>query len=161
MAIYGNINAPVITTSDPATARINLGVDVRGDYAWKEGPVSYVSAYKVNWNQGGHQGTSLDATSNAGYITVNTTGYYLVRAWQRVGVGEYAGIGLNGDRAALENRSDNLWGHDHCAVSGGWAQSVITGYLEAGWNISFGPPSSYGQYSTLGYAGGMFIIRLR
>jgi hypothetical protein len=161
MPIYGNIDAPVITTSDPAAARINLGVDIRGDFAWKEGPVSYVAPYKVNWNQGGQQGTSLNATSNAGYITINTAGYYFVRGWQRVGVAEMVGLGLDGDRTALEARSDNLWGHDHCAVSGGWSQSVMTGYLEAGWNISFGPPANYGTYATLGYAGGMFIIRLR
>jgi hypothetical protein len=161
MALYGNIEAPVITTSEPAIARANLGVEVKGDFAWKEGPVSYVAPYKVNWNQGGGQGSSLNATSNAGYITVNTTGYYLVRAWQRVGIGEYVGLSLNGNRDALESRSDNLWGHDHCAVGGGWAQSVITGYLEAGWNISFGPPANYGTYATLGYAGGMFIVRLR
>ena len=161
MALYGNIDAPIITTSDPTTARINLGVDIRGDYAWKEGPVSYAAAYKVNWNQGGGQGTSLNATANAGYITINTTGYYLVRAWQRVGVGQMAGISLNGDRTFLEARSDNLWGHDHNSVDGGWAQSVVTGYLEAGWNISFGPPDNYGTYATMGYAGGMFIIRLK
>lgn len=161
MAIYGNIDAPIITTSDTATARTNLGVEVRGDFAWKEGPTAYVSAYKVNWNQGGHQGTSLNATANAGYITVNTTGYYLVRAWQRVAEEQMIGIALNGDRTALEGRSDNLWGHDHCAGPECWAQSVITGYLEAGWNISAGPPSNYGSFGTAGYAGGLFIIRLR
>lgn len=161
MAIYGNINAPIITTSAPATARVNLEIEVRGDFAWKEGPSAYVSPYKVNWTSGGHQGTSLNATANAGYITVNTTGYYLVRAWQRVAVEQMIGLSLNGDRTALEGRSDNLWGHDHCSVDGGWAQSVITGYLEAGWNISAGPPDNYGQYSAQGYSGGMFIIRLR
>jgi hypothetical protein len=131
-----------------------------GDWAYKEGPISFNSAYRVNWNTGEHIGTSMDATTYGFGILINETGRYIGRGWQRVGTENFAGLSLNGDRAALDSRNDLMWSHDHAGESENWAQSVLLGYLEAGWIISFGPPANYGQYTVNGYSGGMWITRL-
>ena len=161
MSLIGSVQAIAIASSNAQTIRENIGFQNRYDYAWKEGPVSYVAPGKLNWNIGGHQGTSLNATANAGYITVNSTGYYVMHGWHRMAAGQYGYFSLNGDRNALESRSDNLWGHDHSAGNGNWTEGYIIGYLEAGWNISFGPSDNTGDRNTEGYSGGMFIYRIR
>jgi hypothetical protein len=161
MALIGAVQADIINSSNPQTFRENIGFQNRYDFAWKEGPVSYATAGKLNWNLGGHQGTSLNATSNAGYITVNSSGYYVLHGWHRQGSGEYGYFSLDGNRDALESRSDNLWGHDHSGGGGNWSEGYIIGYLEAGWNISFGPPADYGDRNNQGYSGGMLIYRIR
>ena len=161
MALIGSVQAGTISSSDPQGVRENIGFQNRYDFAWKEGPVSFATAGKLNWNLGGHQGSSLNGTVNAGYITVNTTGYYVLHGWHREGTGEYGYFSLNGNRDALESRSDNLWGHDHSGGNGNWSEGYIIGYLEAGWNISFGPYAAIGDFNTQGYSGGMFIYRIR
>lgn len=161
MPLIGSVQANIISSDNPQTIRENIGFQTRYDFAWKEGPVSYAAAGKLNWSIGGHQGTSLNATANAGYITVNTAGYYVIHGWHRVAPGQYAYLSLNGDRAALESRADNLWGHDHSDGGGNWAEGYIIGYLDAGWNISFGPAADYGDRNTQGYSAGMFIYRIR
>jgi hypothetical protein len=133
-----------------------------GDYAYKEAAISFNSQFRNNWNTGDSYGTSMDATTYGFGILINETGRYLCRGWQRMnGNNLYGALSLNGDRIALESRSDNLWGHDHNTYSGGWAQSSCLGYMEAGWIISFGPDANYGVNNTSGWNGGMFILRLQ
>jgi hypothetical protein len=104
----------------------------------------------------------MDATTYGFGILINETGRYLCRGWQRMnGNNLYGALSLNGDRVALESRSDNLWGHDHNTYNGGWAQGACLGYMEAGWIISFGPDANYGVNNTSGWNGGMFILRLQ
>lgn len=161
MPLIGSVQADIISSANPQTIRENFDFQGRYDFAWKEGPQTYVAPGKLNWALGGHQGTSLNGTANAGYITVNTTGYYMVHGYHREAATNYGYLSLNGDRAALESRADNCWAHDHSDGGGNWAESYIIGYLEAGWNISFGPAADYGDRNTQGYSGGMWIYRLR
>ena len=134
-----------------------------GDWAYKEGPVSYNNAYISNWNMGQVQGDSMDATTYGYGILIKETGRYYCFAGHRVvAENNFAGFSLNGDRATLETRNDILWGHDHSGQSDNWSKSIMLGYLEANWIISFGPPSNYGgQYTVQGYSGFMQIIRLK
>lgn len=161
MALIGNVTATTIAVTDALTSRQNLGMEIKGDFAWKEGPMTYLAPFKISFNQGGHQGTSLNGTSAADGITVNSTGYYYCYAWYRVGDNNYMGISLNGDRAALEGRTDLLWGHDHAKSANNWSKSLVIGYLEAGWKITCGPAADYGPRNTAGWASGMLIVRLR
>jgi hypothetical protein len=161
MALLGNVDATTIAVTNALVSRQNLGLEIKGDFAWKEGPVSFVSPFKLNFNQGGHQGTSLDGTSAADGIVVNATGFYYCYGWQRTGNTNYMGVSLNGDRTALENRTDLVWGHDHATGADNWSKSVVTGYLEAGWKISSGPAADYGYRNVQGWAAGLCIVRLR
>lgn len=161
MALIGNVNATTIAVTDALTSRQNLGLEIKGDFAWKEGAVTYLAPFKLNFNQGGHQGTSLNGTTSADGITVNTTGYYYCYAWHRSADNNYMGISLNGDRGALENRTDLLWGHDHSGSANNWSKSAIIGYLEAGWKITAGPAADYGVRNTAGWGAGLLIVRLR
>ena len=132
------------------------------DYAIKEGPSSYNSPYKSNWSYGYDNGTSMDATSNGTGIVINESGYYHVTTYQRSGGADmYVGLGLNGDRTTLENRAGGLWGHDHAGYGGGWSHSIYIGPLSAGEIITAGTPTTQtAQYSTTGYSGGIYIVRI-
>jgi len=136
-------------------------------FAYKEAPTSFAASYKNNWGNGGGRGEALDATSSGQGIYIRESGYYFAQMYQRIsGANGMIGLSINGDRTALESRSDNIWGHDHSGDGAGeWSQSFCVGYFEAGWLISGGPPSgsqgsaSYGA-STTGYNGGIIIWRL-
>jgi hypothetical protein len=135
---------------------------ITNDIAWKEGPSSYNSAYKNNWWRGDGRGESLDATSDSTGIYIRETGWYYCMAYQRIsGAGGMIGIGVNGDRSAIEGRTGNLWGHDHSGDGAGeWSQSLCIGYLPAGWLITSGPPSNANAaFGSSGYAGGLIIWR--
>lgn len=132
-----------------------------GDFAWKEGPSSFNAAWKFNWAKSGSKGTSLDAATYGYGILVNEAGWYNVDTWWRGNQGNYMGIGINGDRGSLEGAdSYGLWGHDHTYGNGAWTHSRYIGYLEAGWIISSGSPSSGGgNYDSEGYSGGLVMMR--
>ena len=161
MALIGNVEATTISVENALLSRQNLGMEIKGDYAWKKGPVSYAAAFKLNWNQGGHHGTSLDGTTSADGIIVNTTGYYYCYSWHRSGNGNYMGVSINGDRAALESRTDVAWGHDHSAQAENWSKSTVIGYFQAGWKICSGPAADWGSRTTAGFGGGLLMVRLR
>lgn len=133
------------------------------EWAALEGPTSYYGSYQTNWQTAFSSGHSLSAsTSNRG-ITVNKSGQYYCFSWQRSTGGDmYIGLGINGNRQALENRSSGAWGHDHSAVSQVWAKSVYIGYLGSGEKVTSGPPTNSGNvsYATSGHTGGLIIFRL-
>jgi hypothetical protein len=161
MALIGNVQATTIAVDNALVSRQNLGMEIKGDFAWKEGPLTYIAPYKLSFNQGGGDGNSLNGTTSADGIIVNSTGYYYCYAWHRSGNGNFMGISLNGDRGALEGRTDLAWGHDHAANAEGWSKSAIIGYLEAGWKITSGPAADYGARYAPGFGAGMLIVRLR
>lgn len=132
------------------------------DYAIKEGPASYASPYITNWSYGYDNGTSFDATSDGTGIIINESGWYHVTTYQRSGGADmYTGLSLNGDRTTLENRAEGLWGHDHAGYGGGWSHSIYIGPLNAGEKICAGTPTTQtAQYSTTGYSGGIYIVRI-
>ena len=161
MTLFGNVEASTISATNALASRQNLGLEIKGDFAWKEGPVTYIAPFKMSFNQGGHQGTSLNGTAAADGITVNTTGYYYCYSWHRTADLNYMGISLNGDRAVLEGRTDLAWGHDHSGSANNWSKSIVIGYLEAGWKITSGPAADYGVRNTAGWGAGLLIARLR
>ncbi len=133
------------------------------DWAALYGPSSYYGAFQSNWSQARENGFSMTAsTSNRG-ITINESGYYQCTAWQRsTGTDFYIGIGIDGNRDALEGRTDGVWGHDHSSGVNMWSHSHYTGYLAAGEKITSGAASntSGATYGPLGYAGALVITRL-
>lgn len=132
-------------------------------FAYKEGPTSYNNSYINNWNTGGGRGECLDATSSGTGIYIRESGYYFAQGMQRISAANgMTGLAINGDRAALESRSDNFWSHDHSGDGAGeFSQSFCVGYFEAGWLITFGAPSTgMAAYGAQGYNGGLIIWRL-
>jgi hypothetical protein len=133
------------------------------DWAYKEGPISFNSNYRNNWNMGEAYGSSLDATTHGFGILVNETGEYWFEGWQRTGNTQFGGLALNGDRSALENQSFNVWSHDHSGSTNNWSKSICVGTFQAGWIITFGPAVNYSSgvvYSTAGFAGCITAVRL-
>ena len=128
----------------------------------KEGASSYNSAYVFNWAKNGRRGTSLDASTYGYGIIVNEAGYYDCEAWWRAGNGNHLGIAISGNRSTIEgNDSYGVWGHDHAASAANWSGGRYIGYLEAGWIITTGPPSSgYGNYGSEGYDAGLIVTRM-
>ncbi|MCS5594812.1 MAG: hypothetical protein NZ730_09760 [Porticoccaceae bacterium] len=140
------------------------GETAETDFAWKSGPTSYYSAYKANWARGGHQGTSFNATSSGTGITINEDGYYLVQGAQRTSgtANRYFGISLNGSRSAIDSRTTGAWTHDHADGSGNHSHSSYLGWLNQGEIISGGwVQNSYATWSSAGYAGYIYILRIR
>ena len=167
----GNVSSTEIGYVDGVTSgiqaqlnAISTALNKLNSWGAKEGPVSLASAYRNNWQMGQHQGVGIDATSYGDGIMINETGYYECLAYQRSdGTNVYIALGINGDRAAIEDRSTGIWGHDHAAVSGGWTKSYYIGLLNAGEKVTAGSSGGTGglQYSTAGYAGLLSVKRLR
>jgi hypothetical protein len=135
-----------------------------GSWGAKEGPISIAGAWRNNWQMGQHQGVGIDATSYGDGIMIGETGYYECWAAQRSdGTNIYIGIGINGDRTALEDRTTGIWSHDHAAVSGGWSKSYYIGLLNSGEKVTAGSSGSATglSYSSAGYAGFLSVKRLR
>lgn len=136
---------------------------ITNDVAWKEGPTSYNTTYKNNWWRGDGRGECLDATSDSGGIYIRESGFYYILAYQRITTaGGMIGIGVNGDRAVIESRVGNLWGHDHSGDGASeWSQSICVGNLQAGWLITSGPPSNGSVgYASAGHTGGLIMWRM-
>lgn len=138
-------------------------IDKRGDYAAKEGPVSYNAAYKVNWQKGYGIGSSLNWSTYSYGIYVNETAHYEVRGAQRGSENNYSGIGLNGDRTSLENRAEGIWSHDHNGASGGggYSESYYLGILYAGEIVTFGGATNNQTLASDGYAGFLSVKRIK
>jgi hypothetical protein len=138
------------------------------DYAFKEGPLAFSSAFKNTWNLGYDYGSSFDATSSNAGITINETGNYLVEGWARASSATdvYIGLAVNGNRLTIENRSEGVWGHDHVSSSNSWGHTKYMGKLVANEIITMGPPTSsyvpnlyYGGTQT-GWAASYYIVRI-
>ena len=123
------------------------------EWAGKSGPASFAGNYRVNWSRGmiGPDST-IDATTDASRILIAMDGIYECQAFLRGGASgnaHYIGLGLNGDRAAFELRSNptsgpmlGIWTHDHPGASNDFSSSYYYGQLYAGDQITAGPYTS-------------------
>jgi hypothetical protein len=122
------------------------------DWAGKSGPSGYVAAYKASWARNYiSQGSTLNVGSNVN-IQIGIEGFYECHAFLRGGAsgnGAYIGLGLDGDRAAFELRSnptagsmEGIWTHDHPAATNNFSVSHYWGKLYAGDLITAGPYTS-------------------
>jgi hypothetical protein len=152
-------------------------LDVNGDiykkghdiftWGYKEGPVSWNSAYKNNWDNGGGSGGDIDCTSNSQGCIINYTAIYEVDCYQRAnGTGSlYVGLGINGDRSAIEGRSNSMWTHDHSEIDGKFSESHYIGKLSSGELVTCGPPDTgrrdRAYFGSDGYRGVMKIKRVK
>jgi hypothetical protein len=133
---------------------------LQAEWAAKEGPTSWSSAYKVLWNTSMGTGSYLNASAYNYGILVNTTAIYEVWAAQRCNSGDFfIGLGVNGNRSTLEDRSTGMWGHDHSPDSSQWSHSYYLGPLNAGEIITSGSPSNpnNGLYGASGLFGHITI----
>lgn len=117
-------------------------------------------AYACTWSKGVR---SADATLNPFNtfggsihgITIGIDGQYEVSARQRAAsVNAYIALGLNGDRAAIENRVDGMFDHDHAGIVDGFTTSHYIGKLLRGEIVTMGPPP--GQGATVRYGASTF-----
>lgn len=155
-----NNRVGINTGSPAAPLHVNGEIIHASQWAGVSGPTSWASAYTNNWNQARDQGSFMTASSTG--ITINRSGRYHVISGQRANSTNdtYYGIGANGSRTALENRTTGIWSHDHSGYPNLWAKSVYIGYLAAGEKLTGGAPNStYAgrfTFSTAGWAG--FLI---
>jgi hypothetical protein len=163
----GDISSGTLSQARGGTGQETLLAAIQalgiGDYAAKSGPASYVSSYRVNWAKGYGQGSSLNWSSYADGIYVNATGHYEIWGVQRGAQTNYSGIGISGDRTALENRTNGIWSHDHAGDDSGqgWSKSYFLGQLNAGELVTFGGAANNMTLSTSGFAGFLSIKRVR
>lgn len=126
------------------------------NFAAKEGPSSWISAYKSNWTLGFGRGDYLDATQYGFAIYVRRTAIYECWTAQRsTGADNYVGLGIDGDRTAIENRSTGIWAHDHEGRNNSFTTSYYIGVLNAGELLTAGGVSSgsllFGSGGTAGF----------
>lgn len=123
------------------------------EWAGKSGPSSYIAAYKCGWARGiASAGSTLDATTSTSQVKIGIDGIYECHSYLRGGASgnaAYSGLGLDGDRAAFELRSNptsgpmlGLWTHDHPAATNNFTVSHYLGQLYAGDLITAGPYTS-------------------
>lgn len=128
---------------------------ITANFAAKEGPSSWSSAYKSVWTFGYGQGPHLDHSTHNYGIKVNTTAYYECWSSQRSnGSDGFVGIGIDGNRSTLEDRTTGIWAHDHSGYSSGYTWSYYVGLLNANEIVTAGGPTTTGLlYGTSGWAG--------
>lgn len=134
---------------------------LQAEWAAKEGPTSWSSGYKVVWNTSMGTGSYLSPSAYNYGILVNITAIYEVWAAQRCNGGGdfFIGLGVDGNRSTLEDRSTGMWGHDHSPDSSQWSHSYYLGQLNAGEIITSGSPSNpnNGLYGASGLFGHITI----
>lgn len=134
------------------------------EWAVLGGPMGHTGApggaYACTWAKGV---TSASPTLNpfntfAGSVhgvTVGMSGQYEVVGRQRAAsVNAYIALALNGDRAALENRAEGVFDHDHAGIVDGFTTSHYIGALLRGEIVTMGPPP--GQGGTMRYGASTF-----
>jgi len=133
-----------------------------GDYGWKDGPYSHGTTYQNNWEEEGHYGSSLNATSDVREIEVLKDGWYWIESAQRSDGGTAeAIIAVNGNISNLQNNNEILWVHDISTSTNTHAHGMCIAYLNAGDKITSGGTSSSGQrYWSTGWAGFLRAIRI-
>jgi hypothetical protein len=135
------------------------------EYGWRHGPTSFVSDYKVAWQNGGGGGSASINPHESSYgIRILKAGVYHCEYRQRATgtVNGYGGIGLDGSRAALEGTS-KMWAHDHQGNASEYVTSIYFGPLNAGDFITAGPVATYQndfQYGGYWYIGYLLIRRV-
>jgi hypothetical protein len=132
------------------------------DWGSKSGPTSLSSAYKAVWGLQAGISKSIDHTTYNYGLLIKETGFYEVKAAQRGATsGAMIGIGLNGDRSALETRSGATWSHDHSPGVGKWTESYYIGPLNINEIITAGSPAAADvSYGANGYNGFLVIKRI-
>lgn len=139
------------------------------EFGYKEGPASYSSVYKCNWNLGYHVGSSINATSNNQGLIINNAGDYLLEYHHRsasTSYNVYGCVGVNGDRSVIENRNSGMWTHDHAQGIGQHIHSRYLGPMNVNEFVTGGPYSSYSsssyfQFHTEGYTGVLLALRMK
>lgn len=154
-------NRFAIASSSSAYRATTLG----GEWAAKEGQTSWISDHKFRYGSGLGNGSSLDWISSTDGIYVLKSGIYVCRATARAnGTGDvYIAIGVDGNRATLEDRATGAWEHDHSGYASAYTESSYWGYLNAGELITAGTPSSLQTritYSANGFNGCLRIMRI-
>lgn len=140
---------------------LNLRLNRSEEWAAKGAPLSFVRDYTNRWGKGIDSGGTLDADESTDWIRVNEAGVYHARAVQRgTGVNTdsaYLTLALDGNRAALENRADGMFTHDHAVGNRAYSESEYLGFLPAGSVITAGASSSsvqnlltYGSSTNIG-----------
>lgn len=150
-----------LASSTTAYSASTLG----GQWAAKIGQTSWISDYKFRYNSGQGNGSSLDWVSSTDGIYILKSGLYVCRATARGNGGgdTYIGMGVNGDRSALETRTTGAWEHNHTGYNSGYTESSYWGYLNAGELITAGTPNGLQTnifYATAGFVGCLRIMRI-
>lgn len=167
----GNVGIGTTTTTEKLNVQGNVAVsgEITSVRSWgvKRGPTSFSANYVNVWDSGYHVGSSVDCTSSTTGCRILKSGTYEIRCVQRAGansVSVYVGIALNGDRLALENRTDALWNHSHASFAGSYTESNYLGLLSANDLITCGPPAATMQpdmyYGAAAYTGSIQIKRV-
>lgn len=144
------------------------------EWAGKSGPTAFVSPYIATWARGtSAPGSTLDGTIYPSGILIRMEGQYECHAFLRGGPSgnaSYIGLGLNGDRAAFEARSNptggapmvGVWTHDHPAANNNFSQSHYIGRLYAGDIITAGPGTSGMdiQFASSASSGALWVRRI-
>lgn len=154
-------NRFALASSTTAYRATTLG----GEWAAKIAQTSWVSDYKFRYNSGQGNGSSLDWVSSTDGIYILKSGLYVCRATARGNGGgdTYIGMGINGDRSALETRTTGAWEHNHTGYNSGYTESSYWGYLNAGELITAGTPNGLQTnifYATAGFVGCLRIMRI-
>ncbi len=134
----------------------------------KSGPSTYVAPYRVQWTRGIDSGGTIDAHTHTTRVLIGMDGIYECHSYLRgASPTNYSGLGLDGDRAAFEARSNDpdmvgIWTHDHPGGTNDFAESHYLGQLYAGDLITAGPQTS-GTDITLSAAassGALYVRRI-
>lgn len=165
LAIDSSGNVGIGTTSPAVKLQVNGELLANSQWAGVSTPYAWSSAYKNGWLNVAKQGSYMNIGAQGIYILRD--GYYHVIAGQRANSTNdtFIGIGENGNRSTLENRTDGNWSHDHAGYPNKWTWSVYIGYLANGELLTAGAPNStYSSRLTFSnsgkWAGFMFAIWL-
>jgi len=135
-----------------------------GNFAALEGPHSLYDTFKNNWHTYFNKSTDLFEIIGEGEdsytgIKILKKGVYRCEVVQRGKENKnYCIVSMDGDRDALENNINGIWGHDHSQDNNNWSKSLYVGELNVNDIISGGYINSDdGTFNDSGH-GGMLIV---
>jgi hypothetical protein len=167
--ITGNLTGDVAAQNIQTTllTAINNFYKVTPSIGALSGPNLWISAYKTRFAKQWGYGPDLNPYSTNDGILVLRTGYYHVRAVQRIGTAgtnSFITVAVNGNRSTLETRADGIFNHSHGQGSAIYTESNFYGQLITGELITMGASTTTNRdlliYGNDGYVGSLTIIPL-
>lgn len=138
--LRGISNDPILLSWLREVQNSVIEFDKNQAFAFKSGPLAFISAYIHSWNYGYSSNNDLYDTTPTNGITVLESGMYEIEAAQRANsTGDtYVGLALNGDRAALENQAGALYVHDHTDTLNSYTICKYVGFIPSGSLVTLG-----------------------